>query len=286
MGSSTFNFTFLNPLDFGTLLDFSQNPVYEIGSIVPVQWNGPDLSRPISVELHQVDLVTGFFKAPVEFIAQNVVNISSTRWTVSTQMPLFSSNVFILGIYQVYQKDIPKFLPSHYFNITEKQAPSAVVTTVVRTVPVESSRAEAGTAPSGGLSSAAGIGLGIGATLLVLLLAAGGYFLFRRRRRERTGVSGSSVPFAFGAAPTPGTGPVEGQRAPPETQQVFRYGSSSDGMHNKIPELDDPRAGGIRDWRYYSPPPPPKPLCEVDGNDPGKRAPYEMPASPMNYQSR
>ena len=61
---------FLNPPPFGASLDYSNNPIYPVGSVVEVGWTQGTSGKPTSVTLWQLNPATGLAMGILEYITR------------------------------------------------------------------------------------------------------------------------------------------------------------------------------------------------------------------------
>ncbi|KXX73316.1 Very low-density lipoprotein receptor [Madurella mycetomatis] len=202
---------FVNPPLPGDTGDFSENPVYEVGSSLEIVWTPAPEGVPVSVVMWQEDIGNEGLSSGHEDIVLNAVDLTRFSWIVGTRKNLEASPVFFFGIFERGQNS-----PSatcHYFNITRPEAgtttePSSTGTSTSTSISSTSAASTSTTESSGtnniaptvganagenveedvedaaGLSTGAAIGIGVAIPCALILGAIAGYLLVRRRKRE------------------------------------------------------------------------------------------------------
>jgi len=183
--------TFLNPpaSPDGTGGELADNPVYDMGSLVVLQWAGIEKGVPISIILYQMvrpDMHHNFTQ-PMETIVQSVVDISVYRWIVATRKNLTFSNLFMMGLYR--EGNTNSESNTHYFNIV--RAAGEAETTVIKTITAPTSTAAGSTSPAGvggggnNFPTGAAVGAGVGGALAAVLAVSAGWWALRRWKRKK-----------------------------------------------------------------------------------------------------
>ncbi|KAF2197952.1 hypothetical protein GQ43DRAFT_474987 [Delitschia confertaspora ATCC 74209] len=197
---------FINPPPFGTVGDFSRNPIYPEGSTLNIQWTEGNQGKPVSITLYQLNGTQ--WLDPFEYIVQNTVDVTSFRWIVATSKNLTFSNMFYMSVFE--NGKLTGDANSHYFNISSANTnvkPSSsppstkTSTSPTSTPPISSSSistpASTPTNPpsssqppppptaasSNSFPTGAKIGIGVGIPVALILGIAAGFMLFRRRRK-------------------------------------------------------------------------------------------------------
>ncbi|KAF2708599.1 hypothetical protein K504DRAFT_534211 [Pleomassaria siparia CBS 279.74] len=205
---------FINPPPAGVFGDFSENPIYNVGSKVRVAWTPPtNESQAVSVTLSQMNGTQWIL--PAEYLTQSAIGRTSYDWLVVTEKNLSVSNMFILAVFREGNSS-PDAI-THYFNISEKAvAPtssasktsfstasistsvpssaagtSTIISTTTPTslVPFASSSpaSDSSTASSRDFSMGTRIGLGVSIPVALIVGLAAGLFLFKRySKRNKT----------------------------------------------------------------------------------------------------
>ncbi|MCJ1399360.1 hypothetical protein MMC11_002562 [Xylographa trunciseda] len=108
---------FYNPAAPGTSSDFTENPQYQVGSLVQLRW---------SVTWDRISLcLTQNGNRNYEFLLPNVTNTNNYDWIVSTSQNTSNENVFSLSIYDPGTHDS---FNSHYFNLTDASVVASATT--------------------------------------------------------------------------------------------------------------------------------------------------------------
>ncbi|KAF2799744.1 hypothetical protein K505DRAFT_404462 [Melanomma pulvis-pyrius CBS 109.77] len=192
---------FINPPPFGEKTDFSQNPIYNEGSKLKVVWTQPEKGQPVTLTLTQLNGTE--WMLPMEYLTQSVVDRTSYEWLVVTGKNLTESNMFFFCIFR--EGSTSADANSHYFNITPKAvapAPSSSASPSSTTIsisvssstltpsasptapPSNVSSTTSVPTPSGGLTTGAKVGLGVGIPIAMTLGLAAGFFLFKHYRKK------------------------------------------------------------------------------------------------------
>ncbi|KAH6624176.1 hypothetical protein B0J18DRAFT_427500 [Chaetomium sp. MPI-SDFR-AT-0129] len=109
---------FINPPAGGHQTDFSNSPVYQLGSVVNISWTPTDNPEtPTSLTLWQIDETTKDWIEDQEYINRKGVDITTFRWIVATTKNVSASKVFYLSLFREGQPRSDS--DSHTFFIVE-----------------------------------------------------------------------------------------------------------------------------------------------------------------------
>ncbi|KAK4148850.1 hypothetical protein C8A00DRAFT_47410 [Chaetomidium leptoderma] len=109
---------FISPPPSGEPLDYSDNPIYPVGSVVEVVWTPGNAGKPTSLTLWQLNATTGKTMGNLEYITRKAVDIYRFSWIVATSKDLTVSNLFFLSIFEDGAANGDS--NTHYFNINTK----------------------------------------------------------------------------------------------------------------------------------------------------------------------
>lgn len=214
---------FINPPPFETTdlpPDFSLNPVYVKGSILTIRWTAGPPENNTSLTLYQLNGTQPL--GPFEYLTRMLTpclhylltcpyliltcvtddispSVLTLAWTVQTTKDLTLSSMFSLFLF--LEGATSPEANTYYFNITNKEvasptfkdsssttittgSTSATVTESTTPAPISASTTPILIPVSGGLSTGAKVGLGIGIPAVALLGFCVGWFIFSRWKRQ------------------------------------------------------------------------------------------------------
>ncbi|KAF9885248.1 hypothetical protein FE257_000608 [Aspergillus nanangensis] len=173
----------------------SDNPIYEIGSVIKIQWIASD------GETDNLDLSLWQEGPNIEAsVFENVTGLSEYQWTVETDTDLSESNQYYFGLYISGNPDGVAW--THHFNLTEPSVTTSSSTTTPTPTPTtlttsstkptkhaiptasQTALSEPTSTGSSGLSTGAKAGIGVAIPVAVIAGVAAGIIIARRSKRN------------------------------------------------------------------------------------------------------